>query len=113
VGGKLTNDESQFEEDTLFNLIFRWSYSSTLPNWGTITDAYWICMAWMKVFDKENAKCEIANDEPSVVFTKKVELFLNQFGSVDLDKTQNDPLAGLLSDITNLKDSYKALLGAI
>ena len=113
VGGKMATEESQFEEDTLFGLLYRWSNSPTTASWGSITDAYWICMAWLKVFDKENSVCQVPNDEPSVGFTRKVQHFTKQFGTVDLDETQNVPLAALLSEIEHLKDSYKSIVGAI
>jgi len=113
VGGKLATEESRFEEDTLFGLLYRWSNSPTTASWGSITDAYWICMAWLKVFDKENSVCLIPDNEPSVAFTRQVQHFTKQFGPVNLDETQDVPLTTLLSEIRHLKDSYKSILGAI
>ena len=110
VGGKLTTEESQFEEDTLFNLVFRWANSPTPANWGSITDAYWICMAWIKVFDKQNTISEVAvYDAPSVVFTKQVELFIKRFDCLHIEDADTESFDSLLANICLLKKSYKAI----
>lgn len=113
VGGKLANEEIQFQENTLFSILYRWSNSPTPASWGSITDAYWICMAWLKVFNKGNSGCEDASDEPSVVFTKEAQRFTKQFGLINSNDVTEMPIATLLTDINHLKNTYKGNINQI
>jgi len=111
VGNKLITDETQFEENVLFEILYKWSKSPTVNNVGTITDTFWLSKAWMKVYEKHNSITHVADDEPSLLFTDSIKNLLSKF---DNNKRVNDLLQDeTVNNITKLKETYRKIVEQI
>lgn len=109
ASNKLTTDNSSFEKDELYSILYNWAYTPTYKNLGTLTDMYWLGKSWLRVNEKHNNfqfAPKSKNYEYSVAeFTNLTKRLLSKF---DVLIPSNESISEeILNDIIKLKNTYR------